>query len=83
MNWQDIKVAETGMKQALVKGLQQIHGVDVNLGKVAEMTLDELKAIRGVGKVAIESCIEIIDRAINGRHIKGATVREIVDQNKT
>ena len=83
-DWRDISIHDTEIKPAMARALCKWFQTDeVTLGAVADLKVSDLKAFKGVGKVAIESCMEAIGRAVRGEPLTGTgpTVLDIVTKS--
>jgi len=83
-DWRNISIHETTIKPAMTRALcQWFQTNDVTLGAVADMKVADLKAFKGVGKIAIQSCMDAIGRAVRGEPLIGAgpTVLDIVTKS--
>lgn len=67
LGWQSIPIKKTPIKPALISELRKHFKTDnITLGDVAGMPISTLKGFKNVGKIGIQSCMDIIARAVNG-----------------
>ena len=67
LNWQSIPIEKTPIKPALISELRKHFKSDnVTLGDVAGMPVEMLKGFKNVGKIGVQSCMDVIERAVNG-----------------
>lgn len=79
-SWMNIPLDKTTIKRSMIVVLKARLGDDATLGDVAQMKLSELKSLKGVGKVAIDSCMEAIRHAVHGAPPpSGPTLLEVVN----
>ncbi len=72
--WTAIKVSSTPMKKSMVRALVGVYGPDVTLGDISEMPVSDLEHLYGVGPMALQSCYDVLARALRGEQPAGATV---------
>jgi len=72
--WQSIKITSTPMKRAMIGALTAAYGPDVTLGDVSEMPVADLERLYGVGPKALQSCYDVLARALRGEQPTGVTV---------
>jgi hypothetical protein len=80
-DWRDILIEDTSIKPAMIRALCSHFDTEVvTLGAVADLKMSELKAMKGVGKIAIQSCMDAIGRAVRGEPAKvaGPSVLDVV-----
>ena len=80
-DWRDILIEDTSIKPAMIRALcSHLDTEVVTLGAVADLKMSELKAMKGVGKIAIQSCMDAIGRAVRGEPAKvaGPSVLDVV-----
>lgn len=78
--WMQTPLDQTVIKKSMVVALKGYLGkADATLGDVAGMPMAELRAIKGAGKVAVDSCLHAIKIAALGAPAHtGPSVLEVV-----
>ncbi len=72
--WTTIKVSSTPMKKSMVRALVGVYGPDVTLGDISEMPVSDLERLYGIGPMALQSCYDVLARALRGEQPTGMTV---------
>ena len=81
MKWQNIKVSDSAIKRSMQKSLHERLGADATLGDVARLSVGDLEAIPGAGKLAVKSVMEAIRRGVMGEsQVDEETVLDVVQR---
>ena len=81
MKWQNIKISDSAIKRSMQKSLHERLGVDATLGDVARLSVGDLEAIPGAGKLAVKSVMEAIRRGVMGEsQVDEETVLDVVQR---
>lgn len=62
------------MKKSMIRALVNAFGPDVTLGTLSEMPVSDLERLHGIGPMALQSCYDVLARALRGEEPAGATV---------
>lgn len=76
--WKEIKISSAAIKKSMLKALHERLGPDATLGQLAEMSVEDLRAIPYAGGKAVDSCIEALRLAVRGQPLK--PVQTVLDR---